>query len=188
MTRSLQLTTMALAAVLLATSSTHAERYEDPLSGIVVEASDDYRVSSEPITGQPGASWIWINRRDAVHPFVPQSTSPMCVLTQWPDAALAAMSQAEIDANAPNLPANIIADMAGTAELESAEPFTHQGLAGMEVVTRLTQSVTNEEFLVFFAVSTPRGHTSMACAATSQTLGLALPAYRHLFTGVTLPQ
>lgn len=175
-------------AVLLATTAIQAARFEDPISGIIVDTSDEFYVSSDPVPGQPEASWIWINRRDAVHPFVPESTSPMCVLTQWPDAELATMSQAEIDANAPDLPAKIIADMAGTAELQSAEPFEHQGLAGMEVVTRLTQSVTNEEFLVFFALSTPRGHTSMACAATSQTLGLALPAYRNLFTGVTLPQ
>lgn len=177
-----------LVVLMLLTAGSHAASFEDSRSGLVVNTSDDFYVSSDPVPGQEGASWIWINRRDAVHPFVPGSTSPLCVLTQWPDATLAGMSQTEIDANAPNLPANIIADMAGAAELQSAEPFQHQGLAGMEVITRLTQSATNEEFLVFFAVSTPRGNTSMACAATSQTLALALPAYRHLFSGVVFPQ
>jgi hypothetical protein len=174
-------------AVMLLTVSSHAETFEDSHSGIRISVDDAFKVVSEPVAGQPDASMIFIIPQDGKHPFVPDSQTPMCVLTQWPEPEFASLSQAEINADAPNWPADIVADMGGGAELESATPFEHQGLAGMEVVTHLTQSVTAEEYLVFFALATPRGRASIACAATSQTLGLALPAYRHIRDGLTLP-
>ena len=182
----LKIPAVILATILL-TGGSHAETFEDSHSGIRISVDDNFKVVSEPLAGQPDASMIFIVARDARHPFVPGSQTPICVLTQWPEPEFASLSQAEINADAPNWPADIVADMAGAAELESATPFDHQGLAGMEVVTRLTQSVTAEEYLVFFALATPRGRASIACAATSQTLGLALPAYRHIRDGLTLP-
>lgn len=173
---------------MLATAGAYAETFEDARSGIRIDVDDAYTIASEPVAGQPGASMIFISARDATHPFVPGSQTPMCVFTQWPDAEFAGMDQADIDADAPNWPADIVADMAGTAALENAVPFEHQGLSGMEVVTRLTQSLTNEEYLVFFALATPAGRASLACAATSETLDQALPVYRRVRDGITLPQ
>ncbi|WP_156460525.1 hypothetical protein [Devosia sp. Root635] len=182
-----RLTAVILFSV-LATADGYAAPFQDPRSGIRVDVGDAYAIASEPVAGQPDASMIFINPRDTRHPFVPDSQTPMCVFTQWPDADFASMTQAEIDADAPNWPADIVADMAGTAALESAAPFEHQGLAGMEVVTRLTQSVTNEDYLVFFALATPAGRASLACAATDETLADALPVYRRVRDGITLPQ
>lgn len=165
----------------------HAETFEDSRTGITIVVDDSFYVVSEPVIGQPGASMIAISSRGP-HPFVPDSVTPTCVLTQWPDVEFAGMTQSDINADAPNWPADIIADMAGAAELASATPFEHQGLAGMEVVVRLTRSVTNEAYLVFFATATPRGRASIACAAAIDTLDAALPVYRRIRDGVTLPQ
>lgn len=170
------------------TAQAHAETFEDSRSGIRITVDDAFSIASEPVAGQPDARMIFISSRNAEHPFVPGSISPVCVFTQWPDPEFAGLDQSAINADAPNWPTDIITDMAGSAELESATPFEHQGLAGMEVVTRLTQSVTNEEYLVFFALGTPAGRASLACAATSQTLPLALAAYRHMRDGITLQQ
>jgi hypothetical protein len=177
-----------LIAMAILTVQTHGETYADSQSGIRITVDDAFSIAAEPVAGQPDARMVFISSRSAEHPFVPGSISPVCVFTQWPEPEFAGLDQATINADAPNWPADIIADMSGTAELESATPFEHQGLAGMEVITRLTQSVTNEEYLVFFALGTPAGRASLACAATSQTLPLALVAYRHMRDGIMLQQ
>ena len=163
-----------------------SQPFEDPRNGIRIDLEPGYRVVSEPMPGD--TSLIVILGADEFHPFVPGARTPMCVIAHWQDPGYAGLSQAEIDARAPDWPAEVVRQMAGAASLEQVAPFQHQGMAGMEIVTRLTRSVTNEAFLVIFAMATPQGRASISCAAATETLADALPVYRAVRDGVTLPR
>jgi hypothetical protein len=177
----------AVLAMLLLPGICAAETFEDSRTGIKLTVDDSFRVASEPVPGRPDTSMIFISSKNG-HPFVPGSITPTCVLTQWQDPDFAGLTQAEINADAPNWPADVVADMMGGVALESARPFEHQGLTVMEIVTSLPLSVVIQDRLVFYALATPKARTSLSCGATSQTVGLALPAFRHIIDGLTLPQ
>ena len=171
-------------ALLLTVGSSHAATFDYPEGGLHIDIAGDFLFQVEPGVA-PLKAIIFIQKRDLVHPFIPDFKSWACAISHWADPALEGLPQADINAMAP--PAKVENPMIppGAMVVVSTETFDQKGITGFQVVYHLPLSVIAQTHLVDILLATPRGRFSLACGAAEETLDQAIPAIRGMLDGVT---
>ena len=183
---SLKYLVVVFAALVLAGCS-KTQTFEDPVNGIKLTVIGDYWIFSEPPFGRPDITMLFVAASNGPHPFLDNVDRPMCVVSFVPVPDLVGKTQAEINATALEWPDMLIEEMGDGVVIEKSEPFKIGDVAGMETIAVPTGTVTGKERLVFSTLATQRGRATVTCTGNVDTLAQAMPTYRMVRDGVTLP-